>query len=93
MSMKLHCDFVELWQTPTSITKMCLFDGSILYYPILRKKEARRALSLYKIWASGTIDGAWSDEGELSEAREALRLHLDEVDQAILKRGLEVYAV
>jgi len=58
MSMNLHCDGIDLWQTPTYITYMCMSfdrDGN----PDGGMEGVRKR---YLIWVRSHLDGVWRDE-------------------------------
>ena len=53
MSVNLHCNVIELRQTPTQITDMCMVqaDGTIPWE--LTGKKAKHALWIYIKWLEG----------------------------------------
>lgn len=77
MSMNLHCQEVELWQTPTHITKMCIEtvteDGKII------EDNWKSILHKYTLWAQSTLDGVYSTEEEAKEAHEHLEEHIKDL--------------
>jgi hypothetical protein len=56
MSLNLHCNKIELWQTPTYISVICLTsdDG---YKDELKGAKAKSALTRYCKWAELTFNG------------------------------------
>jgi hypothetical protein len=68
--MNLHCRLngreIDLWQTPTHITYMCLYGKQFRRGEDVTGKAARRALELYRLW--GSAQGAnWRLPEELLE--------------------------
>ena len=95
MSMNLHCNNVELWQTPTYITYMCmaLKDG---YSFEFKGVNARRALYAYMQWAMSRFDSFCGTDEELkvhNANRKYAVEHCDTVREAIKSRGLRVYVM
>ena len=70
MSMNLHCEEVELWQTPTYITYMCYSDNDGGLQGILNR---------YCLWVKGTLDGVYDDVTILDEKRNAVVEHITEL--------------
>lgn len=92
MSMNLHCKQVELWQTPTKITYMCMTfaKGKVTS---VKGKRAAAALKRYLWWAC-LMDLVWTGtKEELREEVRIRRVHEKEVLQAIKDnpRRLEVF--
>lgn len=90
MSMNLMCDELELYQTPTHITYMCLVNKSGLVRPKVTGNKAKRALQMYLRWVQSTIDGVWEDAGALQSARDALDDHVAEVEDTIIGKGKDL---
>ncbi len=100
MSMNLRLEVngrkVELWQTPTMITRMLLVDkeGRV---DMRSGKKARRALQGYIIWVERSADGAWKED-ELEALNNLRERMVDEVKRikdilALPDAHLEVYAL
>ena len=60
MSLNLFCDGLDLWQTPTDVTLMCLMTKDGPQWA-LRGGAAVRALKCYMEWVKGQADGKWED--------------------------------
>jgi len=73
MSMNLHCEEVELWQTPTWVTYIIDSKGDGGWKGILRR---------YKIWVESHTQGVWSNRKELDSMRELVSHHIKELDRA-----------
>ncbi len=60
MSMNLHLTAdgftVDLWQTPTYITEMCLMTSKGVKSS-MSGKQARRAMNIYFNWCRYSVDG------------------------------------
>ena len=95
MSMNLHCNNVDLWQTPTYITWMCMAekDG---YSMEFKGVKAKRALQAYIQWVMG-INGSFCGNEEEYQIHladiKADREHCDSVRKAIESKGLVVYVM
>ena len=67
MSMNLYCNIddkqVDLVQTPTHITYMCLTESDGIHYQVTGKK-AVRALRCYLEWNTGRLNGIWNSNIE-----------------------------
>jgi hypothetical protein len=70
---------IFLWQTPTFITNMCLSYGDD-GVPDGGMEGVRRR---YICWVNGTLNGVYSDDEELSAAREAVKDHLLKITEVI----------
>ena len=84
MSMNLHLTVgeegpeINLWQTPTVITDMCLSydkngqpDGGMA--GVMRR---------YVIWVRNHTSGIWNSEEELEGMRARVRAHIEEIESA-----------
>lgn len=70
MSMNLHCDEMDLWQTPTYITDMCMsFDNN--GDPDGGMDGVRKR---YLIWVRSRLNGVWRD----NEEYEIEKMNVDE---------------
>lgn len=60
MSMDLHLSIdginVDLWQTPTYITEMCLMTSKGVKSP-MTGKQAKRAMNIYFNWCRYSVNG------------------------------------
>ena len=90
MSMNLHAEDengreIELWQTPTWVTYMCIDswkqNGSGKNSnPLQRKwKDTRK---LYLEWVRSRTQGVWKSTEEYEDMRDTVKLHVDEVMNA-----------
>ena len=95
MSMNLHCctksGQIELWQTPTCVTYMCLVDSEGAIRNEVRGKEARRALQIYLRWVDNFTNGAWENQEDLDDARERVREHKHWVLEIAKDKTLRVW--
>jgi len=83
MSMNLHCKQLELWQTPTHITYMCVMQDDGKISSNLKGKKARRALYMYRQWVRSCINGVWDDEEERKSHEEFLNNHVKRINDVI----------
>lgn len=94
MSMNLHAKTcsgtIDLWQTPTYITRMCLMSASGQKNRV-KGKRATRALRCYIEYCRGTLDGSWSSSVDLQLRIESFREHKKFIDTIINEKSLEVY--
>jgi hypothetical protein len=73
MSMNLTCEGVELWQTPTYITWMCLSYDPSTGLPDGGHEGVRRR---YIMWVESSTDGVWNDANALDRQRRSVAEHL-----------------
>lgn len=89
MSMNLHLQVdgykIDLWQTPTRITNMCLVDENFRVASEVKGKKAKRAIAIYLTWVRGTLDGAWESEEELDTQQEIVFEHIDKIKTTVLE--------
>jgi len=86
-------DVINLWQTPTQITRIILVDdrGGI---KMLKGKNARRALMAYREWVRYSRNGSWESMDALNEYTEAVNEHIWYIDQILDSfKPLEVYTI
>lgn len=92
--MNLHAragkETIDLWQTPTSITRMCLMSSKGIRVTA-KGKAARRALRIYLEWVRGTLDGAWTSTEALEDMKESVQWHTEYVSRYLDNPDLEVY--
>ena len=83
MSMNLHCNLVDLWQTPTYITYMCLETAT-----------PKAALKAYCHWARNQnihVMKTPEDHEYYNNRRAAISDHIREVESVMDSPDLEVY--
>ena len=73
MSMNLRCEEMELWQTPTYITRMCYETHDY------QEDDWRNIRHKYTLWVRSHTNGVWKDDGELERMRDAVNAHLEEL--------------
>jgi len=71
--MNLTCEGVELWQTPTYITWMCLSYDPVTGEPDGGHEGVRRR---YIMWVESSTDGVWKDVNDLELTRRCVEEHL-----------------
>lgn len=72
MSMNLHCEEVELWQTPTHISYMCYSNNNGGWRGILYR---------YEQWVQSLLNGVFTED-ELErrdELKESIKEHIKEL--------------
>ncbi len=84
---------VNLYQTPTHITYMCLMNKDGLIEHELTGDEAKRALFLYLEWVKSTNNGVWEDEEALESARQRLGFHVSSIMEIINEEALVVSVI
>lgn len=70
--MNLHCEEMELWQTPTHITYMCYSNQDGGWRGIKYR---------YVEWVKSSTNGVWKDAKELQWARERVNDHLKKLNR------------
>ena len=97
MSMNLHCKIddeqIDLVQTPTHITYMCLTEsaGRRCY---LTGKRAIRALRCYLEWNRGRLDGIWNSDIEHINMKDIVEEHINYIlDLINTGKKFKVYIV
>lgn len=76
MSMNLTCEGVDLWQTPTHITWMCLSYDPLSGEPDGGHEAVRRR---YILWVESTLNGTWKDLDDLKWQRSRVADHIKQV--------------
>lgn len=74
MSMNLHCKEVELWQTPTYITSMCIgcYDSPVKDWKAIRDR--------YICWVGSHTNGVWKDTEMYNDMRRSVRDHIADIN-------------
>ncbi len=92
MSMNLHCNKLDLWQTPTHITYMCMMTHEGVYSE-LNGNDAIRALRIYMQWVSSFIPMICTqdDKKRIEELQQRVDSHLEEVQNVLNDPDLTVY--
>ena len=73
MSMNLHSNAIELWQTPSWITEVAMYDGQGNNRPV------GEVIYIYSEWLKSTLNGVWTNYEELREARKQVKIHLEKL--------------
>ena len=83
---------IELWQTPSWVTRACLIDcyGDV---KTRRGPTARHALQIYLLWVSSQLEGVWHDVKAFENMKEAIRDHVAAVRDRMRERGLVVSSI
>lgn len=76
MSMNLHCEGIDLWQTTSHITEMCLSIDPDTGEPDGGMEGVRRR---YATWVRSHTSGVWHSEAEYAEMKAAVETHLKEL--------------
>lgn len=76
MSMNLHCEEVELWQTPTWVTYICYSNGDGGWKGILYR---------YEQWVKGRLNGVWKKDYEYTDMKQTIDEHLAIINNAVKK--------
>jgi hypothetical protein len=72
MSLNLHCNEVELWQTPTYITLMTYSNNDGGWLGIKYR---------YIQWVESHLDGVWQNREDLNHMMTTIKLHVKELNR------------
>jgi hypothetical protein len=94
--MNLNCSLngiaIDLRQTPTYISNMCMIQPSGKVAMLVTGKKAKHALYIYTMWVKNSTNGVWNNDDDLNCAREDVQLELDKIKKIISSRKkLEVW--
>jgi len=79
--MNLYCNKLDLWQTPTDITMMCLTQPNGTIAQEVKGKAAIRALMIYRTWISLRDNGVvFNNLEDLEPLKLGIHNHLEEID-------------
>jgi phosphoglucomutase len=73
MSMNLHSPQLDLWQTPTWVTYLALYDADGNERTLKEKKHT------YASWVKSTGNGAYPDQESEELSRQRINAHLAEL--------------
>ena len=71
MSINLHCNEVELWQTPTHITNMCFSNND---------GGSQGIKYRYLEWVKSHLNGVFQNKQEMNEKQEHIKAHIEEIN-------------
>jgi len=95
MSINLHMEVkrikIDLWQTPTFITYMCLVNDKGKVRGAVKGKEARRSLYIYLEWVRSHASGMFKSSEDANDARLTVNEHLEELLKYVDERSLILY--
>ena len=96
MSMNLHLKIngqeYDLWQTPTSITYMCMVNDEGKYEFGLEGQKAKRSLQIYKVWVESSRNGVWTDDAAYEFQKDRVKYHLKPIIKALKEdEEIELY--
>jgi len=74
MSMNLHADKLELWQTPTWVTHVCLYTENEKGEQV--KDTWRSTRFRYAAWVKGSLNGVWNDPSDYERQSTLVKEHL-----------------
>jgi hypothetical protein len=69
--MNLHCEQMDLWQTPTYITYMCISNNNGGWKGIKHR---------YSLWVKHHSNGVWEDAEDHNYMLERIKDHLDKLN-------------
>jgi len=84
MSMNLRCDEIDLWQTPTWITRICLYDANGDFRPVTETTH------IYMAWVKQHLNGVWKDQIIYDNMKTSVRQHVNEIKDAHIKEYYEL---
>ena len=84
MSMNLYCKEISLWQTPTWISFLALYDSAG------KRRTKKETLHIYTEWVRSKTQGVWMDATEYENMKTSVSEHLEELSATNIKR-FEVY--
>ncbi len=76
MSMNLRCHEIEVWQTPTWLRKIALYDA----YSDIR--DPVETTHIYMAWVKSHLDGVWYYTKEDNDRKQAILDHINEIKDA-----------
>lgn len=90
MSLNLHCNKIDLRQTPTFVTEMCMVqsDGDMPWE--LSGKKAQHALWIYIQWLHGTLNGAYESTQAANERCAMVDAEIQEIKKVMKDKKLKV---
>lgn len=84
MSHNLTCDEVELWQTPTWVTDICL---SIRKAGNMPDGGWEGVLFRYKAWIQSHSQGRWNNREAFNAMNASIDEHMKVLDKAVKSNG------
>ena len=98
MSMNLYIRVdgkdLNVYQTPTHITYMCLVDSNGKIKPEVYGKKALRAIHTYLLWVDQKSDGVYEDAAHAKSAKNYVEEHKKYILDSISSfKKLEVYTI
>jgi thiaminase len=95
MSMNLHCNKLDLWQTPTQITYMCLVQPDNEIASNVAGKKARHALAIYRKWVEYNQTNIinWQNEYDCANYKKCVEEHLTAIDKIAKAKDLELWVM
>ena len=94
MSMNLHCNQLDLWQTPTFVTYMCTMQPEGHVGNDLTGDDAKRALHMYIQWAKDQnvkVTRTAEDAEFAKDRRAVIDRHICEVLEVLDSPALKVW--
>lgn len=80
MSMNLHCKEMELLQTPSHITYMCLYIGKDKKGHYIQEKDWKAIRFRYTEWAKSSLNGVWLCKEDLDQQRLVVGEHIERLE-------------
>lgn len=94
MSMNLYIKFdgqkIDVYQTPTHITYMCLMADTGRKFE-MRGKEAKRAVNCYLEYVGGLMNRSYDSEEEMNDYCDPIREHIRNI-QVLMQSAKKVEA-
>ena len=75
MSMNLHTDKLDLWQTPTWVTRVCLYTVNEVGETVIDTWQSVRFR--YAEWVKHSLNGVWDDDAAYAQQKALVKDHLD----------------
>jgi len=94
MSMNLHCNRIELQQTPTHITYMCMVQPNGKVSPAVTGQKAKHALQIYIRWIRGKTDGVFNNTKDFEYIKKWVDEEIENIEKLLKSRSkkeLKVY--
>ena len=93
--MNLHCNQIELRQTPTTITYMCMVQRDGTIEGQVTGNKAKQALQIYIQWVRGSLSGrVWTDKDDYEAAKQSVDEEVARVNKVLKsKTKLKVYVL
>ena len=74
--MNLYCDEIELWQTPTWLSELAVYDCNG------EERDVEETIYIYTSWVESTLNWCFQSAEEAAEDRKKVKEHIEAVKNA-----------